>query len=144
MSTAAPPWRAAVPSGVVTCRVTSGYSSGRCSASRARPPTLANTCRADGKLGAASSSASGTAAVSAAAPSDSDDASVDNTHIAVQDIVTRLDYLTEQSRFLCVILGIYLVFTLIYQADILKWKERQNAHSNGPWDLVEHTHRFWE
>ena len=29
-------------------------------------------------------------------------------------------------------------------SNVLKWKERQNAHSNGPWDLVEHTHRFWE
>ena len=26
----------------------------------------------------------------------------------------------------------------------LKWKQRQNAHNNGPWDLLEHKHRFWE
>ena len=26
----------------------------------------------------------------------------------------------------------------------LKWKQRQHAHNNGPWDLLEHKHRFWE
>ena len=25
----------------------------------------------------------------------------------------------------------------------LKWKQRQNAHSNGPWHLIEHKHWFW-
>ena len=26
---------------------------------------------------------------------------------------------------------------------VLKWKQRQNARNDGPWDLIEHTHRFW-
>ena len=26
----------------------------------------------------------------------------------------------------------------------IKWKQRQNAHNGGPWDLLEHKHRSWK
>ena len=31
-----------------------------------------------------------------------------------------------------------------YTRRTLKWKQRQNAHNNDPWDLIEHNHWFWE
>ena len=50
----------AVPTSVVVpWRVMSGYSSGKCSASNARPPTLAKTCSAEGKAGEARRISSG-------------------------------------------------------------------------------------
>ena len=36
-----------------------------------------------------------------------------------------------------------LKFWDLQSVSLLKWKQRQNAHSNGPWDLMEHKHRFW-